>query len=361
MAGAGAEGETSAGTGVSRTSAEGAAPMVSVVIVNWNTRDLLEQTLRTLYEQTTVPFEAIVVDNGSVDGSAELVRTAFPQALLVPLPENRGFAAANNIGFSHAVGRYILLLNSDTIVLPSTVAGLAALLDEHAVAGCAGARHLNADLSLQRSVDNAPSLLNDLLSYTELQRLAVFGGLLRRRFAWWADHDAVRTVGWVNGSCMMVRREVLDAVGGLDEGFFIYAEELDWCYRMWGAGFSVYFTPDAEVIHLGGQAMNSAVSRRLVLKYTGQLRFYLKNYSYGRYLALRAIVAGVALVRLTMLLGLAAVAPLGLRPSERVWEVLTQENVMTNPRTMLRVWWKILCLPRPSVSHDSAWRQISRA
>ena len=324
-------------------------PRVSVVIVNWNTRDLLEQTLKTLYEHTrTVIFEAIVVDNGSHDGSVDMVRRSFPEVTVVARPTNGGFAVGNNEGLARSRGEYILLLNSDTIVLDSTVSGLVDLLDSEPGAGCAGARHLNEDLSLQRSIDDAPSLLNDLLSYTELQRIEFFARIARKRFTWWSNHDTERTVGWVNGACMMIRRTVLERVGGLDEDFFIYAEELDWCYRMWEAGLSVHFTPRAEVIHLGGQAMNAAVGTRLALKYTGQLRFYLKHYSRRRYLALRAIIAAVAVGRLTALLGLAVAYRFGYRPDRDTWELLTQESVVSTPGAMMRVWWNVLWAPQPS-------------
>ncbi|HEX6869611.1 MAG TPA: glycosyltransferase family 2 protein [Micromonosporaceae bacterium] len=329
---------------------------VSVVIVNWNTRDLLDQTLSTLHSQTTgVAFETIVVDNGSTDGSAALVRDHWPRIDLVALPENRGFAAANNIGFARASGEYVLLLNSDTIVLPTTVRGLVDLLDRTPEAVCAGARHLNADGSLQRSVDDFPTLANDFLSYTELHRARLLQRWLRHRFAWWGAHDQVRTVGWVNGACMMVRRQVIETIGGLDEGFFIYAEEVDWCFRMWQAGGQVYFTPEAEVIHLGGQAMNNAAHRRITLKYLGQMRFYRKHYSKARQLALRSILAGNALVRLGLLVAFGMAGWLGMRPTDRVWQLVTQEPVRTSTATMLKAWWRILLLrPEPRAGLDTA-------
>lgn len=224
---------------------------VSVVIVNWNTRDLLLQTLESLHREThRVTFETIVVDNGSTDGSAELVRQVWRQVHLISLPANRGFAVGNNTGFQIASGRYLLLLNSDTIVLPTTLQGMVRFLDSHPEAGCVGCRHLNPDGTLQGSMDTFPSLLKDFLCYTELRRLPILLPFLRKRYPWWTDHAQVREVDWVNGACMMVRREVITEVGGLDEGFFIYAEELDWCYRIRQAGWHVWFTPEAEVIHI---------------------------------------------------------------------------------------------------------------
>lgn len=321
-------------------------PDVSVVIVNWNTRDLLQQTLQTLYQAThNTTFETIVVDNGSTDGSTELVRQEWKQAHLIALPENRGFAVGNNIGFKHCCGRYILLLNSDTIVLPNTLYGMACFLDAHPDTGCVGCRHLNPDGSLQRSIDNFPSLLNDFLSYTELHRIPLLQTFLQRRFAWWSDHNTVREVNWVNGACMMVRCEVLAQVGGLDEGYFIYAEEIDWCYRMHNAGWRIYFTPEAEVIHIGGQAMNRVADKRIVLKYKGQYRFYRKHYSVWKYLVLRIMVSIIAILRIVVLLILSSLSLLGKSTNSDRWEILTQEPITTGPAIMLRAWWNILWLP----------------
>jgi GT2 family glycosyltransferase len=319
-------------------------PAVSVVIGNWNTRDLLGQTLESLHAATrSVTFETIVVDNGSHDGSAELVHCEWPNVELVVLPENRGFAVANNLGFYRARGRYVLLLNSDTIVLPTTLSGLVDVLDNYPEVGCVGARHLNADGSLQRSIDS-PGLLNEFFFNSELHRLRIFHPFLRRRFEWWGPHDEPCRPGWVNGACMMVRRDVIDDIGGLDENFFIYAEEVDWCHRMREVGWQVHFTPAAEVVHLGGQAMDNAADRRIVLRYSGQLRFFGKHYGVSTRAAFRVLIAGFAVVRLLLILVLVPLDRVGVRATPRVWELITQERVMTGPATMLRAWWRILWL-----------------
>lgn len=278
---------------------------VSVIIVNWNTRDLLDQTLKSLYERTKgVNFETIVVDNGSKDGSIKLVEKNWKQVRLIKFPINKGFAVANNVGFRKAKGRYVLLLNSDTIINSTTLPVMVKFLDDHPDAGCVGCKHLNVDRTLQRSMDNFPSLLNDFLSYTELYRLPMLLPLLKNKFAWWSDHDKVRDVDWVNGACMMVRKEIIDEIGGLDERFFIYAEELDWCYRMKEKGWKVYFTPEATLIHLGGQAMNRAADKRIVLKYKGQYLFYKKHYPLYKYAILRTFVTMIAIARITILCGM---------------------------------------------------------
>jgi N-acetylglucosaminyl-diphospho-decaprenol L-rhamnosyltransferase len=323
-----------------------ARPDVSVVIVNWNTRDLLQQTLTTLYRETTdTSFETIVVDNGSEDGSADLVRREWPQVLLITSPTNLGFAAGNNLGFRECRGRYILLLNSDTIILRSTVGGMARFLDAHPEAGCVGCYHFNDDMSLQRSTGDFPNFVEDSLFYTDLYRLSPVRDYLHKHYIWWGDHDRVREVDWVNGACMMVRREVVEQIGGLDEGYFIYAEEVDWCYCMRRAGWGVYFTPEAKVIHLGGKAMDRVPAERIILKYKGQYRFYRKYYPLWHRLILRAAVSVFALVRIALLFFLLLAAPFRKSRSRAQWELLTQETVVTEPATMLRAWWKILWLP----------------
>jgi GT2 family glycosyltransferase len=316
---------------------------VSVVIVNWNTRDLLRQTLTTLHQETAgIDFETIVVDNGSTDGSAEMVSREWAGVHLISSPVNLGFAGGNNLGFRQSRGRYILLLNSDTIVLSSTLPVMTAFLDEHPEAGCVGCRHLNDDRTLQRSMDTFPSLMNDFLSYTELHRLKIFRPYLLRNFAWWSDHDVTREIDWVNGACMMVRYEILEQIGGLDEGFFIYAEEIDWCYRIRQAGWKIYFTPESEIIHLGGKAMDRVPDRRIILKYTGQYRFYSKHYPFRKRLLFRALVSFIALSRIFLITFLMITKPLWKSIGTSRWELFTQESVMTEPGTMIRAWWKIL-------------------
>lgn len=318
---------------------------VSVVVVNWNTRALLEQTLRTLYEHPgSGALQVIVVDNGSTDGSAAMVRSRWPDVTLVELPRNVGLTAGNNIGFRHTRGRYVLLLNSDVVVLPTTVAGLVDCLDRRPDAGCAGARHLNADGSLQRSIDRFPGLLADLLSYSELYRLPWVTRNLARRYPWWGDHDRELEVGWVNGACLMVRREVLEQVGGLDEDFFIYGEELDWCYRMWQAGWTVVFTPAAEVVHLGGQAMDAASADRVVLLHLGQLRFYAKHYPPSRVIGLRLGLTLIALVRMAAIAVFAFRSAVGRPASPQLWELVTHERIRTSWTTMAAAWWRIATL-----------------
>lgn len=321
--------------------------LVSVIVVNWNTRELLEQLLHSLDRQVDQPsYEVVVVDNGSSDGSADMVRTQWPQVKLVTLPRNVGFAAGNNAGFRHAAGEYLLLLNSDTIVMPTTLPGLVSVLRRHPEVGCVGARHFNIDGSLQRSTNAFPTLVNDFLELTELSRLRPVQCLLRLRFPWWGDHASTFNTGWVNGACMMVRRQVIEEVGGLDETFFAYVEEVDWCYRMHQRGWRVVFTPDAEIIHLSGRSLCRDPARRLHLRYWGHCAFYGKHYSKGAAISFRGIVTAVAAGRIVALALLRVARRLGYRPPERLWEAVAQEPHTGGDRAIMRAWWRILCHAR---------------
>lgn len=231
------------------------SPDVSIIIVNWNTREILRDCLRSVYENAgEIDFDVIVVDNASTDGSVEMVRREFDKVQLIANPENRGFAAANNQGMEVAAGRYMLLLNSDTIVLDGAIAKTAAFADAHPEAAVVGCRVLNRDRSLQPTCFMYPSALNLLLAATYLNKLfprsRFFG---RERMTWW-DRNDVREVEVVTGCFMLVRREAIDQVGVMDDGFFMYGEETDWCWRFRKAGWRNLYTPDGQIIHLGGQS-----------------------------------------------------------------------------------------------------------
>jgi GT2 family glycosyltransferase len=246
----------------------------SIVIVSWNTRDILRDCLKSIDENAgPLRGEIIVVDNASADGSVEMVRREFPHVQRIENKENRGFAAANNQGIAVAKGRYVLLLNSDTIVLDQAIARTVAFADSRPDAAVVGCRVLNADRTLQPTCFMFPSLFNLLLSSTYLYKLwpqsRLFG---RERMTWWRRDD-VREVDVVTGCFMLVRREAIEQVGVLDEQFFMYGEETDWCRRFKEAGWKVLFTPAAEIVHLGGQS-----SRRVRVEMTIQLRLSILRF-----------------------------------------------------------------------------------
>jgi len=250
---------------------------VSIVIVNWNTCQITCDCLKSVYRQTgNINFEVIVVDNASTDGSVDVVKVQFPQVILIENNENRGFAAANNQGITRAKGRYVLLLNSDTVVLGNAIAKIVSFADNKSDVAVVGCRVLNPDGTLQQTCSMFPSILNMLLSTTYLYKLfprsRFFG---REHMSWW-DRADVREVDVVTGCFMLVRQDAVRKVGSMDERFFMYGEETDWCYRFSQAGWKVMFAPGGEIIHLGG-ASSSKIKPEMVLQLRGSILLFIKK------------------------------------------------------------------------------------
>ena len=248
---------------------------VSIIIVNWNTQDILKKCLNSIYTQTQhINFELILIDNGSTDGSAAMVKNQFPQVVLLENSDNRGFAAANNQGMAIAKGRYVLLLNSDTIILDNAIAKTLEFAKNRPDAAVVGCKVLNPDRTLQPTCFMFPSLLNMLLSTTYLYKMFPRSRFLgRERMTWW-DRNDIREVDVVTGCFMLIRREVVKQVGLMDERFFMYGEETDWCWRFKQAGWKAIFTPDAEIIHLGGQS-SKKVAIEMSLQLRGSILYFM--------------------------------------------------------------------------------------
>jgi GT2 family glycosyltransferase len=234
----------------------------------------------------------IVVDNASSDGSAALMKKEFPQVNLIENTENRGFATANNQGIAITKGRYVLLLNSDTVVLNDAITRTIAFANAHPRVAVVGCRVLNPDGTLQQTCFMFPSILNMLLSSSYLYKLfprnRFFG---RERMTWWDRRDT-REVDVVTGCFMLVRREAIEQVGMMDEWFFMYGEETDWCYRFKKAGWKIIYAPVGQIIHLGG-ASSSRVAAMMTLQLRGAiLQFMAKHYSKATYI-LSCVLTGV--------------------------------------------------------------------
>lgn len=276
---------------------------VSVIIVNWNTIDLLRACIASVFNATrSINFEVIVVDNASTDGSVEMVRQEFGQAIVIANTENVGFAAANNQGIAVATGRYILLLNSDTIVLDGAIEKTVTFADRWPDTAAFGCRILNPDRSLQNSCFMFPSLLNLFLFSAYLYKLfprsRFFG---REQMTWW-DRDDAREVDVVTGCYMLVRKKAINEVGVMDSGFFMYAEETDWCYRFKSKGWKNRFTPDAEIVHLGGASAVKLGSRRAKITNASFIRYMYKHWSRPRAFAGTCMILLFYVIRLAVLL-----------------------------------------------------------
>ena len=226
---------------------------VSIIIVGWNGSDLVQSCLRSVYEQTKgVTFEVVYVDNASEERNVEMVTTEFPAVRVLRNEKNLGFTRGSNQGIEASEGRYVLLLNSDTIVLDNAIAKMVEFADAHPEAGVVGCKVFHPDGSLQRTCFMYPSILNMCLSSTYLykffRRSRFFG---REMMTWW-DFDDVRQVQAVCGCCSLVRREAIGQVGLMNEMYFFYGDESDWCYRFEKAGWKNMFMPHAKIIHYGG-------------------------------------------------------------------------------------------------------------
>lgn len=230
---------------------------LSVIVVNWNVRDLLRNCLHSLYQQMLLPptsWNVVVVDNNSSDASAEMIAQEFPQAVLLANRENLGFAKANNQAFRQCAGKYILLLNPDTVVLNHAVDSMIELLEARLDVAALGCRLLNADGSFNRwTGGNSPTLPNVACHFLFANKLLPQAILPRPLYL---ETDAKRDleVGWVSGACMLLRREALgDNI--FDERFFLYGEDMDLCDRLIRAGWKVLYTQQACIVHLEGQSL----------------------------------------------------------------------------------------------------------
>ena len=272
---------------------------VSIIIVNWNTIKLLRDCLTSVYEQThNIDFEVIVVDNCSSDGSIEMVKGEFPKVILIENKENRGFAAANNQAIAIAKGRYILLLNSDTVVLDKAIEKTLSFADDNPEAAAIGCRVLNPDGTVQTTCFMFPSILNMILSSTYLYKLfpgSKFFG--REQMTWW-DRNDVREVDVVTGCFILVRRQAIEQVGTLDERFFMYGEETDWCYRMKKNGWKIMFTPAGQIIHFGGQSASKTPVTMIIQLRQSILKFIKKHNGRSSVFLARLLTALVFIVRL---------------------------------------------------------------
>jgi GT2 family glycosyltransferase len=228
---------------------------LSIVIVNWNSAAFLRQCLRSIYTTcTAVEFEVIVIDNASFDSSELMVRREFPAIKFIQSNENLGFAGANNLGFEHSSGRNILFLNPDTELTGDALSLMCSVLDATPDAGSVGCKLLNTDSSLQTSCVQAfPSILNQALDVEFLQRLFPNSSLWGMR-PLYSRGSRVAVVDIISGACLMVRRIVFEQVGQFSMDYFMYAEDMDLCYKVIRAGWRNYFVRDAEVIHHGGRS-----------------------------------------------------------------------------------------------------------
>jgi GT2 family glycosyltransferase len=249
---------------------------ITIVIVSWNTCNLLADCIYSITQTTNeLDVEVIVIDNGSVDGSQAMLSKQFPHVRLIQNQENVGFARANNQVLAMNPGHYALLLNSDALLLPNALEAMVDLAEAQPRAGIIGACLLNTDGSFQASHSPFPNLWQEFLILSGLGRL-FYGRWYPSRGP--KEERGPQPVDYVEGACLLVRREAFEQVGGLDEGYFMYAEEVDWCYTMRKKGWQVWYQPKAKVIHLGGGSSQNRQPQREGDLYRSRVRFFRKHY-----------------------------------------------------------------------------------
>ena len=228
---------------------------IAVVIVNWNGKDDLHACLHSLFDVPPLcDYEVWVVDNASSDGSADMVRSEFPHAHLVVNASNEGFSRANNVALRATTSRYALLLNSDAAVHLGAVDSMVQFMDAYPRTGILGPKVLNPDGTLQLSCRRFPTLGAGFFRNTYLGRLFPQNKYAQDYLMQDFDHSSVRSVDWVSGCAMLLRRELMDTVGLLDENFYMYCEDVDICWRTNHASWEVTYFPDALVTHAIGRS-----------------------------------------------------------------------------------------------------------
>ena len=258
---------------------------LSIIIVTWNSLGEIDACLRSVFE-SKVNLEVIIVDNNSIDGTVDFVKKEWPQCKLIEAGGNLGFARANNIGIRVAQGRYILLLNPDTVILGDAIGMVLDEMDHHPRIGIAGCTLVDAKGNVQRSNFPFPTPAYDLHLL-----LSSFG-----------DHESIpqdngltEVRGFLTGAFLMVRREALEEVGGLDERIFMYGEDVEWCYRMTRHGWGIGYCPQARVVHIGNVSGQKAFgAKRLEMVYRGIIYFQRKYF--GQYYLLGWLIRNIALL-----------------------------------------------------------------
>lgn len=268
------------------------SPLLSIAIVNWNTRDLLLAALASIYNAPTpFDFEVIVVDNASSDDSASAVGENFPQTILIANTVNTRYAQGNNQAIEIAHGEFVLLLNPDVILPEEGLLRAVEFMQQRPEAGALGVRQVHPDGSLQRSVRGFPSPLSVFWELIGLSRLFSKSRMFGAYRMTWFDYQHITEVDQPMGTFLMIRRAALEQVGMFDEAFPIFFNEVDWCLRCKRAGWKIYFTPDVEIIHYGGASTMQVGAAMAWESRRGLLAFYRKHYSSPIYWPLRLLIA----------------------------------------------------------------------
>lgn len=289
---------------------------ISILIVNWNVRDLLARCLDSVFsEQNPFSFEVIVVDNASTDGSVEMLRKRFPQVTIIENQNNPGFAQGNIQAYASSIGRYILMLNPDTILQPGALDKLHDFLINHSDAAGVGPDLLNPDGTRQMGCYPFPTLTREAWRLFHLDRFYAYGIYPVNQW----DGQTIRKVDVVQGTCLLLRREALVETGFLDADFYMYTEEVDLCYRLRKAGWKLFWLPPAKVIHYGGQSTHQAAEAMFLRLYESKILFFRKQYG------------NISAKLYKLILGVAAIFRIGFSPL--IWLLQPERRAETKTMT----------------------------
>lgn len=258
---------------------------VSIILVNWNTRDLLKECISSIFAQTKSNFEIFVVDNASDDESAQMVRNYFPTVKLIENSQNLGFAAATNQAINVCQGKYIFLLNPDTKILDHAIDKLIAILNQNDQVGLVACKLLNRDFSVQTNVGKFYSFWNTLFTNPVISKFSNPIKLISNKQISSSNHVSDQEIDWARSSALMIRKRAMDQAGYFDEQFYIYGEELDLCWRLKHFGWKLLFHPNAEILHYGKASSNQRKAEMFIQNNKSFYIFLKKNYPlYSYYL-----------------------------------------------------------------------------
>ena len=265
---------------------------LSIIIVNYNTSKLIIQALNSVYKNSkNINFEIIVVDNASKDDSVEMIKKHFPQVILIQNNENLGFSKANNIAIKRSIGEYILLLNSDTIVMEDTLEKMIKYMNDNPDVGASGCKVVLPDGSLDKACKRSfPTPQNALYNALKLDRLFPQSKVFGEYNLTYLDENEIHDVDCLVGAFMMVRREVIEQVGLLDEDFFMYGEDIDWCYRIKQAGWRIVYYPKTKIIHYKGGSSKKKNTKIIYEFHRAMYLFFEKHYKDRYSILLRYVV-----------------------------------------------------------------------
>jgi N-acetylglucosaminyl-diphospho-decaprenol L-rhamnosyltransferase len=266
---------------------------ISVIIVSWNVTALLRDCLTSIYSSDLGgrTLEVVVVDSASVDDTTAMVQAEFPAVQLLEQADNIGYTRANNVGLAAATGKYLLLLNPDTTILEDAIVQMAVYLDAHPEVGIVGPHTLNSDGTTQPSRWRFPTRR---LAFMETAWLRPYAARLLEDYEYAnVPAESTHEADWVQGSCLMARREVYEKIGGLDTGYVMFFEELDWCKRAADAGFKTVYLGAARIVHHGGKSTDQIGARKHIYYNESKLRYFRKVYGRGFAWVLRVFLLAV--------------------------------------------------------------------